>query len=107
MVNVVPREVQRPWDVPGHNIHHDTSLAFSNNVPLVSRTDIPSLSLYLPQWFRATIRPNLHFVCILFISIIHKGLLTPRGYGLFSSKNHVKEEMVKFFVVVANIYYFE
>ena len=28
MVNVVPREV------PRHNIHHDTSSAFSNNVPL-------------------------------------------------------------------------
>ena len=28
MVNVVP------WDLPRHNIHHDTSSAFSNNVPL-------------------------------------------------------------------------
>ena len=51
MVNVVPREVPRskpsgpvpqalrplgfwPWDLPRHNIHHDTSSAFSNNVPL-------------------------------------------------------------------------
>ena len=33
MVNVVPREVPRPWDLPRHNIHHDTSSAFSNNVP--------------------------------------------------------------------------
>ena len=23
-----------PWDLPRHNIHHDTSSAFSNNVPL-------------------------------------------------------------------------
>ena len=35
MVNVVPREVLRPWDLPRHNIHHDTSSAFSNNVPLI------------------------------------------------------------------------
>ena len=27
MVNVVP------WDLPRHNIHHDTSSTFSNNVP--------------------------------------------------------------------------
>ena len=33
MVNVVPREVPWPWDLPRHNIHHDTSSAFSNNVP--------------------------------------------------------------------------
>ena len=26
-----------------------------------------------------------------------KGLITLRGYGLFLSKNHVKEEMLKFF----------
>ena len=25
-----------PWDLPTHNIHHDTSSAFSNNVPLSS-----------------------------------------------------------------------
>ena len=48
MVNVVPREVPRPkpsgpatlgfwpWDLPRHNIHHDTSSAFSNNVPVVN-----------------------------------------------------------------------
>ena len=30
MVNVVPR------DLPRYNIHHDTSSAFSNNVPLTS-----------------------------------------------------------------------
>ena len=23
-----------PWDLPRHNIHHNTSLAFSNNVPV-------------------------------------------------------------------------
>ena len=46
MVNVVPREVPRlkpsgplalgfwPWDLPRRNIHHDTSSAFSSNVPL-------------------------------------------------------------------------
>ena len=34
MVNVVPREVPRPWDLPRHNIHHDTSSAFSNNVSM-------------------------------------------------------------------------
>ena len=48
MVNVVPREVLRskplgpatrgfwPWDLPRHSIHHDTSSAFSNNVPVYS-----------------------------------------------------------------------
>ena len=25
-----------PWDLPRHNIHHDTSSAFSNNVPMYS-----------------------------------------------------------------------
>ena len=29
MVNVVP------WDLPRHNTHHDTSSAFSNNVPIL------------------------------------------------------------------------
>ena len=26
-----------PWDLPRHNIHHDTSSAFSNNVPVYDR----------------------------------------------------------------------
>ena len=25
-----------PWDLPRHNIHHDTSSAFSNNIPMYS-----------------------------------------------------------------------
>ena len=44
MVNVVP------WDLPRHNIHHGTSSAFSNNVPMfltrvevLSVTSIPSV----------------------------------------------------------------
>ena len=50
MVNDVPREVPQPkhlgpvgpplgfwpWDLPKHNNHHDTSSAFSNNIPLYS-----------------------------------------------------------------------
>ena len=31
MVNVVP------WDLPRHNIHLDTSSAFSNNVPIFTQ----------------------------------------------------------------------
>ena len=34
-----------------------------------------------------------------------KGLVTPRDHGFFSSKNHVIEEILKFFF--GNIYYFE
>ena len=34
-----------------------------------------------------------------------KGLVTPRDHGFFSSKNHVIEEILNFFL--ANIYYFE
>ena len=44
MVNIVP------WDLPRHNIHHDTSSAFSNNVPLyicsIHCTKCPQHALY-------------------------------------------------------------
>ena len=38
MVNVVP------WDHPRYNIHHDTSSAFSNNVPVYTVNRMLSVS---------------------------------------------------------------
>ena len=39
MVNVVPR------DLPRHNINHDTSSAFSNNVPLYTQTLLSAINI--------------------------------------------------------------
>ena len=50
MVNVVP------WDLPRHSIHHDTSLAFSNNVPVCTLRS----TLYTKQMF--TVHSTLHTV---------------------------------------------
>ena len=34
-----------PWDLPRHNIHHDTSSAFSNNVPICQSVSVPHLAM--------------------------------------------------------------
>ena len=47
MVNVVH------WDLPRHNIHHDTSSAFSNNVPLYCK-------LYAKKAVFQAARPDIY-----------------------------------------------
>ena len=39
-----------PWDLPRHNIHHDTSKAFSNNVPVYSQLVIKNVFELLAQF---------------------------------------------------------
>ena len=74
-----------PWDLPRHNIHHDTSSAFSNNVP---RTQ----TLEESHRTNALLLRNRGFVWCQFLYSfpieVGFGANGPRSFGLIFAQDH-------------------
>ena len=69
-----------PWDLPRHNIHHGTSSAFSNNVPLCTTPpppcSTPSPRYILPPVLNSFIIQQRRYGSCLPIATLHPQLLS-------------------------------
>ena len=81
-----------PWDLPRHNIHHGTSSAFSNNVPLYTVHCVMYIvhcTLYNVHCSRFTIHFS-HQLCTLFSHIT-----IPDNFSIQSSNQLFHPNLVK------------